>query len=732
MTPPPIRSTTDYKFSHALTGPYLPTPGKAPGWPFAGIGHWMIDVNAASENWLRGLREWRQEHLIRIGFDDTLYRRPELQWSRRNFVHALMMVEDRYFYDPVARRYTVDRYLDDLESRYGGIDSVLIWYIYPNIGVDDRNQFDLAHDLPGGVEGLRGAVADFHKRGVKVFLPTMPWDNGTREHTKRDWELMAELVKATGADGINGDTYSGVPRPFFDSCDALECPVVLQPESTAQAGDHILTWNLQSWTKKVPQEVIPVVVKLKWLEPRHIVQIENRWSRDRNNDLQHAFFNGIGYNAWENVWGIWNQLTPRDAESLRRVALIQRQFAALLVSADWTPYEKTLHAGVFASRFPGSGGATLWTLVNRNEYDTDGEQIAVTHTAGATYFDAWNGTPLEPRIESVRSLADRGPADRGPADRAVFSMKLEARGFGAIVALGSGARVEGIESFLAEMRALARTPLTSLSAEWRSLPQEIVSVERTARMNDAPAGMVRIPAAEFDFTVQGIEIEGQTWEGLDVQYPWENSARRSHVHRLSIDAFFIDRHPVTNAQFKAFLDATSYRPADSHNFLRHWDEGKPRQGWHKKPVTWVSIEDARAYAQWAGKRLPHEWEWQYAAQGTDARLYPWGNEWNASAVPASDCSRTMPAPDDVDAHPDGASPFGVMDLVGNVWQWTNEFVDAHTRAAILRGGTAWQPQTSHWYFPQAYRLDQHGKLLLMAPGKDRSAGIGFRCVVDAN
>ena len=60
MSSPPIQSTTDYKFSHALTGPYLPPPGKAPGWPFAGIGHWMIDVNAASENWIRGLREWRQ------------------------------------------------------------------------------------------------------------------------------------------------------------------------------------------------------------------------------------------------------------------------------------------------------------------------------------------------------------------------------------------------------------------------------------------------------------------------------------------------------------------------------------------------------------------------------------------------------------------------------------------------------------------------------------------------
>jgi hypothetical protein len=436
MTSSPIQSTTDYKFSHALTGPYLPLPGKAPGWPFAGIGHWMIDVNAASENWIRGLREWRQEHLIRIGFDDSIYRRPELQWSQRNFVHVQMMVEDRNFYDVATGRYTVDRYLDDLESRYGGIDSVLVWHIYPNIGVDDRNQFDLIHDLPGGIEGLRGAVADFHKRGVKVFLPTMPWDNGTKVRARPDWELRAELVKAVGADGINGDTYSGVPRAFFDACDAVGRPVVLEPESTAQAGDHILTWNLQSWSKKVPQDVIPSVIKLKWLEPRHIVNIENRWGRDRNNDLQHAFFNGVGYIAWENVWGIWNGITPRDAESLRRVASIQRQFAPLMVSADWTPYEKTLQAGVFASRFPGSGLA-LWTLVNRNEYGVDGEQISVAHTSGTAYFDVWNGVRVEPRIES---------------DRAVFAMHVEARGFGAILAVAPGTQVAGLDAFLDKMR----------------------------------------------------------------------------------------------------------------------------------------------------------------------------------------------------------------------------------------------------------------------------------------
>jgi hypothetical protein len=89
---------------------------------------------------------------------------PALQWTQSSFIQPQMMVQDRYLYDPVSGKYTVDRYLDDLEKRYGGIDAVLVWSTYPNMGIDDRNQHDMVRSMPGGVAGVQQMVADFHRR----------------------------------------------------------------------------------------------------------------------------------------------------------------------------------------------------------------------------------------------------------------------------------------------------------------------------------------------------------------------------------------------------------------------------------------------------------------------------------------------------------------------------------------------------------------------------------------
>lgn len=667
---------------------------------------------AAFKAWLVDLEHYRHERLIRAGYHGDQYERPELRWTQKAFIQPQMMIEDRYFYDPVAGRYTVDRYLDDLEKRYGGIDAVLIWHTYTNIGVDNRNQYDLLRDMPGGVAGVAQMIADFHRRGVRVLFPVMLWDQGTRDEGVPNWVATARLMSDIGADGVNGDTLAELPLAFRQASDSTGHPLAFEPEGAPENPSEALAWNNMSWGYwKYP--FIPMISLYKWLEPRHMVNVCNRWARDKTDDLQYAFFNGVGYESWENIWGIWNQIDDRDAEALRRIAKLERGFADLLVSREWEPHTPTLEYGVFASRFPGSQEG-LWTFVNRNEFSLDGREIEVAYSPGVHYYDCWHGVELTPEIDG--SLA-------------TLSFAMEARGYGAVLATSGLSPSE--QKLFAEMHALARRPLSSFSHDWHFLPQHLVEISPTQPAPAAPEGMIKIPGGDFLFRVSGVEIEGGNDVGVDVQFPWEDSPRRQHSQQMRLKPFYIDRYPVTNAQFKKFLDATHYHLADDHNFLRDWRNGGYPKGWDAKPVTWVSLEDARAYAAWAGKRLPHEWEWQYAAQGGEQRLYPWGNEWDPSAVPAPEQSRTQRPPTAVDAYPKGASPFGVMDLVGNVWQWTDEYQDDHTRAAIVRGGSYYQPQGSRWYFPQAYRLDEHGKYLLMAPSIDRSGSIGFRCVVDA-
>jgi iron(II)-dependent oxidoreductase len=663
------------------------------------------------EAWLADIRHWRNERRVRIGYNGSRYDLPALQWTQSSFIQPQMMVHDRYFYDPVSAKYTVDRYLDDLEKRYGGIDAVLIWPTYPNMGIDNRNQHDMIRSMPGGLTGVKQMIADFHRRGVRVLFPMMMWDQGTRDPAMPWPYAIATLMAEIGADGINGDTQDGVPLAFTLAADEAGHPLAFEPEGGPS--DEALAWNVMTWGQyQFP--FTPLVDKYKWLEPRHMVNISDRWKRDKTDDLQFAFFNGVGWESWENIWGIWNGITPCDAEATRRVATIERAIAPFLVSKMWEPMAPMLRYGVYASRWP-MGEQAVWTIVNRNEYALEGDQIEIHAMPGIRYFDLYRGVELTPEARS--------------GERTVLTFPIEAKGYGAVLATNT-APDQKIVSLMSTMKNLTTAPLSTYSHEWTVLPQQIVPIQATKAATTTPAGMIKIPEADFTFRVSGIEIEGFNDVGVDVQYPWEDSPRRFHQHTIHVNSFYIDKFPVTNADFKKFIDATRYHPKDDLDFLRDWKDGVYPSGWENKPVTWVSQEDARAYAAWAGKRLPHEWEWQYAAQGPELRLYPWGNEWHPAAVPVPDRSRNMRGPDAVDAHSEGASPFGVVDLVGNVWQWTEEFVDGHTRAAIVRGGSYYQPQGSIWYFPQAYKLNEHGKLLLMSPSMDRSAALGFRCVAD--
>ena len=244
--------------------------------------------------------------------------------------------------------------------------------------------------------------------------------------------------------------------------------------------------------------------------------------------------------------------------------------------------------------------------------------------------------------------------------------------------------------------------------------------------------MVEIPAATLELAIEMRQRECGYYESMPPRgHRLAESYRFNTVtfrRRVEFKRFAIDVTPVTNAEFAEFLRLTKWQPKHAENFLRHWTGGKPSAGQEDHPVVYVDLDDARAYARWAGKRLPTEEEWQYAAQGADGRAYPWGNEMQPGRCNDGKTGGTTP----VKAFPLGRSPFGCFDLCGNVWQWTeSERTDGRTRFCMIRGGSFFVPRGSNWYVDGGPRPANFAtKFLLMWPGLDRCGTIGFRCVKD--
>ena len=193
--------------------------------------------------------------------------------------------------------------------------------------------------------------------------------------------------------------------------------------------------------------------------------------------------------------------------------------------------------------------------------------------------------------------------------------------------------------------------------------------------------MVFVPAGEF--TMGGTEeVVSLAIKDCKGQYCPDLSFRSElPAHTVTVDGFWIGKYEVTNAQYRRFIEAGGYKNQ------KYWsDEGwqqiqgtqrtKPSY-WEEKrwngdnyPVVGVWYYEAEAFARWAGMRLPTEAEWEKAARGTDGRLWPWGSDWdNSRANTLESISNTKP----VGSCPTGASPYGVLDMAGNAWEWCSDW-----------------------------------------------------------
>ena len=655
-----------------------------------------LDAPSAEEwdAWYRAML--RERDGLDIAYD------PSTDWSDSTFRQMFLFMYDEAFY---RRGYRTRELVDRWRTMFGRVDSVLLWQGYPRLGFDTRGQFDFYRGMPGGLSKLRTDVVDvFHRHGVRVFLDYNPWAPGT-------YDELGEIVAALDADGVMLDTLPSAPESLEQAVSQRKRGVVFAPELRPDAA--YLPRYRQAWAQwsDIGDVHTPSIFRHAWLSPRHRQFMIRRWDESRKQDIVYSFFNGTGLLLWDNIFGTWNPYSREDRRLIAETAAILDDYGELFVHGDWLPLIPTGVSGLDANRW-NLGTRALLTLRNRTQ-----EPLAYRlPEEEGSYFAFWPEHPEPPEHPEHRDRALRGGDTVTVAPNGIQAVVRDSateaqRALAHFERLGQRADVDG-EGYD------ERRPHP------RPIPPPVVSRPR------AMANLIEIPAGDFQMRIRherrecGCYATGATDNAL---WGWFYKDILEHVLPCSMKRFAIRATAVTNADFLAFVHAAHYRPKDDEHFLEHLREHGTlpntvdgEQG--QKPVTFVSLDDARAYAAWHGQRLPTEAEWQWAAEGAGAgHLYPWGNE------PRSFPSELQPA-----AIPETATPHGVMGLSGNAWEFTeSEFSDGHTRFVMLRGGVFLPPAETEWIVSRGARPnDYHAKYILLADGLDRSETVSFRTAAD--
>lgn len=705
-------------------------------------------------DWQEGLRRVFQERMLYDlpTFDRSLYDRADLKWIRDAYVMHLVMAWDEWCYDREAGRYTLQDFIKKGKPLYGGDDVIGIWPTWPTLGLDQRNQWDLFRDMPGGLAALKRQADSCREAGAKFFVCYNPWDESTRSESHTAG--MASLIAATGADGVVLDTRGESSKALQAAADSVRPGVIMYSEGMAVPKNMpgIIAGRVHNALYYPPMLNLNKLI----LPEFAIFRVAELYAEPIRREFNVAFFNGYGteLNVFHN--GKPAEWMDEQYRYWGKSARILRENSDNFHVRDWMPLITVDTDEIYVNQW-NLPDKTIFTIYSLLPAGNSGPLFDADTVAGWHYVDLWlheeivpigkAGKPKIPVNLEAFPAAWLGTNNEGAVScvghfRETLKVELDAQSDRLLVQAA-----QGTIRIWAGSPAYDKTPLEFKAGKQvirltehfgRYEGKFVVQLLENGQLTDErivtlKPGTPRLISARNTSPVSGtLTTEGMikvppglfiwnTTHGDDfVNYPDAYVGKE-----LKMPAFYMDKYPVTNAQYALFLEKSGYQPTDTTNFLHHWTNGKIPAGQAQYPVVYVSLEDAQAYAAWAGKRIPTETEWQYAAQYPDGRKWPWGNTPDSTL-----CNPGNGIPDAVGQYPRGANLLGIEDLTGNVWQLTSDiYQNASYSYVLLKGGSYFKPEASWWYVqggPQ--ELTYRQQLLRVSQGFERNATVGFRCV----
>jgi len=764
---------------------------------------WLAPYKGSWQNGL--LKVFRDKKLYDLSyFNDSLYKRKDLAWVRNTYLMHLMMSWDKFFYNATQNKYTLPSFVDRGNKLYGGDDIITIWPSWPTLGLDQRNQFDLYKDLPGGLSAIKKISNDLIAENKHLFVSYNPWDVDT--HKQNHYSGLSWLINNTNADGVVLDTQGSSSDTLQNSADTVRKGVIMYSEGMAVPKDMqgIIAGRVHNAL------YYPPMLNLnKFIQPGFsIYRVAELYKEPIQREFATSFFNGYGTEI--NIMAAGQpEWVEKQYAFLGKTTQLLRQLSDNFNSNNATPLIPTTADSIWVNQWT-TPQKIVYTIYSTIPQGYKNDLFEVSQKYNWHFVDVYHHKLLKPTFKKGKYFIEAetdafhqkylGTNNEGTVDCIIHVPKLLET-----TVVNNTLQIQVTKNTIIK-RDYSYLDNTELAIHiWTSevgwgkpnlvLPykNQTIDINKIAERFEGKiiiqvvqltkdtfgnknnritlldeqieylnAGIPRLkeniePISNHSFnntnlldTTNMVKIEKGTFlfkqtHGDDfIAYPLIVD-----TNLIDMPSYWMDKYLVTNADFYKFIQESKYQPTDTVNYLKHWVAGAPLVTDYKKPVVYISYEDAQAYAHWNHKILPSEIQWQYAGQTSSLQEWPWKQEKPVTreveeitgtlstviikGIDSSFCNLGNGVLDTVGAYPKGVNANGLYDLVGAVWQLTSsEYVSGSYEYIIMKGGSYFKPSGSWWYVQAGPRELTYAQYLLrVSQGFERNGTVGFRCVANS-